>query len=101
MRSTKRDDALSILRREEQALRARGICRAALFGSVARGEERPGSDLDIMIEIDPAAELGVYDYVRLKEFVASLFDGHVDVVNRDALKAHVRPTATADAVYAF
>jgi predicted nucleotidyltransferase len=88
-----RETALRILRHCEPALRARGILRAAVFGSVARGENRPGSDLDIMIEIDPEAPLGVYDYVGLKEYVASLFDGPVDVVSRDALspKAWTRP----------
>jgi uncharacterized protein len=36
-------------------LRAHGVARAALFGSVARGDDRPDSDIDIMIELDPAA----------------------------------------------
>jgi predicted nucleotidyltransferase len=93
--------ALEILRRSEPALRARGVRRAALFGSVARGENRPGSDIDIMIEIDPDAQIGVYDYVGLKEYIAGLFDGPVDVVSRDGLKPYVRPAATADAIYAF
>jgi predicted nucleotidyltransferase len=93
--------ALEILRRSEPALRARGVRRAALFGSVARGENRSGSDIDIMIEIDPEAQIGVYDYVGLKEYIAGLFDGPVDVVSRDGLKPYVRPAATADAIYAF
>jgi len=93
--------ALEILRRSETALRARGVRRVALFGSVARGDNRPGSDIDIMIETDPEAPIGVYDYVDLKEFIASLFDGPVDVVSRDGLKPFVRPAATADAIYAF
>jgi predicted nucleotidyltransferase len=96
-----RHDALEILRRSEAALRARGVRRAALFGSVARGVHRPGSDIDIMIELDPEAPMGVYDYVGLKEYIAGLFDGPVDVVDRDALKPYVRPAATADAIYAF
>ncbi|WP_349643987.1 hypothetical protein [Bradyrhizobium sp. LTSPM299] len=54
-----------------------------------------------MIEIDPDAHLTVFDYVGLKEYIAGLFDRPVDVVNRDTLKSHVRPAATADAVYAF
>jgi predicted nucleotidyltransferase len=77
------------------------VAHAALFGSRARGDDRADSDTDIMIEIDPAARIGVYDYVGLKEYIASLFDGPVDVVNREGLKPYVRPAATADAIYAF
>jgi predicted nucleotidyltransferase len=96
-----KQDAIDVLRRSEAALRARGVRRAALFGSVARGDNRPDSDIDIMIEVDPEAPIGVYEYVALKDYIAGLFDGPVDVVSRDALKPYVRPAATADAVYAF
>ena len=75
--------------------------RAALFGSVARGDNRPDSDIDIMIEINPEAHITVFDYVGLKEYIAGLFDGPVDVVSREGLKPYVRPAATADAIYAF
>jgi len=94
-------DALATLRRYESDLRARGIRHAAVFGSVARGENRSGSDLDIMIDIEPEARITVFDYVGLKEYVAGLFDGPVDVVSIDGLKPHVRPAATANAIYAF
>src|SRR3954464_15956571 len=96
-----RNDALAILRQSESALRARGVCRAALFGSVARGDNRPDSDIDVMVEIDPAAHVGVYDYVALYRVVESLFAGRVDVVSRDALKPYVRRAATAGPIYAF
>jgi len=94
-------DALKTLRRSEQALRDRGVMHAALFGSVARGDNHTKSDIDIMIEIDPAARMTVFDYVDLKDYIAGLFEEPVDVVNREALKSYVRPTATADAIYAF
>ena len=77
------------------------MAHAALFGSRARGDARPDSDTDIMIETDPAARIGVYEYVALKDYIASSFDGPVDVVSRDGLKPFVRPAATADAIYAF
>jgi predicted nucleotidyltransferase len=96
-----RQEIIDRLRENEDALRARGVAHAALFGSRARGDNRPDSDTDIMVEIDPAARIGVWGYAGLKEYIASLFDGPVDVVNRDGLKPYVKPTATADAVYAF
>jgi predicted nucleotidyltransferase len=94
-------EALETLRRSEQALRGHGVKHVALFGSVARGSNRPDSDIDIMIEIDPDARITVFDYVDLKEYIARLFDEPVDVVSREGLKSHVRPAATADAIYAF
>jgi predicted nucleotidyltransferase len=96
-----RQDIIARLRENEAALRARGVSHAALFGSRARGDSRPDSDTDIMIEIDPAARIGVYEYVALKDYIAGLFDGPVDVVSREGLKPYVRPAATADAIYAF
>ena len=54
-----------------------------------------------MIEIAAEAPVGVWEYASLKDYIANLFDGPVDVVSREGLKPYVRPAATADAVYAF
>jgi predicted nucleotidyltransferase len=96
-----REDALRILRQHKPELRARGVYRAAVFGSVSRGEARDESDLDILIELDRAAHLTVFDYVAIKRIVADLFSGRVDVVNAAALKPAVGRSAGRDAVYAF
>jgi predicted nucleotidyltransferase len=94
-------EALETLRRSQRVLRERGVLHAALFGSVARGSHNPNSDIDIMIEIDPDTRMTVFDYVDLKDYIGTLFDQPVDVVNREALKPYIRPAATADAIYAF
>jgi predicted nucleotidyltransferase len=94
-------DIVDILKRNEDALRARGVLHAALFGSRARRDNRADSDTDIMIEVDPEADIGVFDYVELKDYIASLIGGRIDIVNRDALKSSVAPAATGDAIYAF
>ena len=98
---TDRQEIIDRLRQNEAALRARGVSHAALFGSRARGDNRPDSDIDIMIEVDPAAGIGVYEYVALKDYIAALFDRPVDVVSRDGLKPYVKPAVTTDAIYAF
>ena len=61
----------------------------------------PGSDLDILVEFEPGSEGSIYDYVRFKEYVAGLFEGPVDVIDRAALKPHLRAPAARDVVYAF
>jgi uncharacterized protein len=97
----RRDDIIAKLKMAEAALRARGVRRAAVFGSIARGDERADSDIDIMVEFEPGREGSIYEYMNLKEYVAGLFDGPVDVIDRDALKPHLRAPAARDVVYAF
>jgi predicted nucleotidyltransferase len=96
-----REKVIARLRQNEPTLRERGVVHAALFGSRARGDFRAGSDTDILIELDPSARITVFDYAGIKDFIAELLDGPVDVVDRNALKPYVKPAATADAVYAF
>src|SRR5580700_3089650 len=96
-----REEIIARLRENEATLRAREVSHAALFGSRARGDQRPESDTDIMVEFDPAARITVFDYASLKDYIGGLFDGRVDVVNRDGLKPYVKPAATSGAIYAF
>ena len=96
-----REEIIARLRENEATLRRRGVAHAALFGSRARGEQGPDSDTDIMIEIDPDAPVGVWEYAGIKAYIASLFEGRVDVVDREGLKSYVQPAATAEAIYAF
>lgn len=96
-----RQEILARLRENERALRVRGVTHAALFGSSARGDNRAVSDTDIVIEVDPEADTSIYDYAGLKRYVATLFDGPVEVADHEGLKPHVRSRASRDAVYAF
>ena len=96
-----RDAVIAILRAHEAPLRLRGVLRAALFGSTARNEARPDSDLDIMVEIDPSAHVDLYGYAGITRYIAELFPVPVDVAEREMLLEPVRATAETDAVYAF
>lgn len=96
-----RDEAIEILRIHEEALRARGIRHAALFGSTARGEAHVESDVDIVIDLDEDVRLDVYAYVGLCRFIAGLFPVTVDVANRKTLKDRIRTRVERDAIPVF
>jgi uncharacterized protein len=95
----KRDEIIQKLKEREADLRAQGVAHAALFGSIARGDDRPDSDIDILVDLDPAIVVTIFDYAGVKDF--SMFERPVDVVSRENLKPRVRPKAIADAIYAF
>jgi uncharacterized protein len=96
-----RDAALAILQAHQAELRRRGVNHAALFGSVARDQAKPDSDLDVMIDIDTSIVRDVYDYAGVIGYISDLFPMKVDVANREMLKPYVRPSAERDAVHAF
>ena len=65
-------------------LRARGVKTLAVFGSVARGEAEPGSDVDILVEFDRS--VGLFHFIQLKDLLKDLLGGaEVDLVVRDAI----------------
>jgi uncharacterized protein len=89
---------LAKLRDHEPALRERGVSHAALFGSRARGDNHPDSDIDILVEI---GSMSLWGYVGLTQFIGGLFPEPVDVADRSRFKPFVRPTAEREAIYAF
>ena len=93
--------AIGILRTHESELRRLGVAHAAIFGSVARGEERIDSDVDVLVDLDRERQIGVFEYSRLKIYVNELFDGSGDVVNRKTLKPLLRDSILRDSVNAF
>jgi predicted nucleotidyltransferase len=96
-----RQEILDRLRENERALRERGVIHAALFGSRARGDDRPDSDIDILVEIEPQAGIGLFEYVGIKHYLEDLFAARVDIANLAYLKPLVRPRAEREAIYAF
>ena len=61
-----------VLRAHEAEIRARGVTRLCLFGSMARGEAGPESDVDLLAAIESGAKFSLIDLVRLQYFLGDL-----------------------------
>ena len=93
------DNVLDTLRTHESELRRLGVSHAAVFGSVARGDARADSDIDVLVELDQERPVGIVEYARLKLYINEILDG--DVLNRRTLKPLLRESILRDAVHAF
>lgn len=72
--------------------------RIRLFGSIARGDAGPSSDVDILVEPTPGSSLSLTDLVRLEAGLEALFERHVDVVTPGGLDDRVRKAADREGV---
>ena len=92
-----RDHVIATLRAHERELKAAGIARLRLFGSVARGEA--GNDVDLVAEFDKA--LSLIDVVGLENRLSDLLGRPVDLSQERMLKPRVRANVDREAVLAF
>ena len=62
----------------------------SVFGSMARGDDRPDSDVDILVAFQPDAPIGLIEYARLMEDLSELMGRKVDLVSKKYLKPLIR-----------
>ena len=93
-----REQTIRILSAHADEMRELGIVRLAIFGSVARDQDRPDSDIDLLVDIDDARRFSLLDHVGLTHFFEDVLGQPVDVVRRQALKPFLRDAILAEAV---
>lgn len=74
--------------------RQHGVTYAAVFGSLARGEDRPQSDIDILVRL--GRPTGMIGYMQLIEGLEERLQKKVDLVTEQSLNKHVRPHVLPD-----
>ena len=92
------DQAIAILHPHRDELRRRGVRTLGLFGSVARGEARPDSDVDLLVDFEIV--VGLFEFPELKELLESWLGRPVDLVPRDGIKRQLRAAILAEVVRA-
>jgi predicted nucleotidyltransferase len=82
-------------------LRAKGVLHAAVFGSVARGEARPDSDVDVLVEIDPEKRIGMFAFTGIELDLCELMGKRVEIASVNALKPYAKGAILREKVDAF
>jgi predicted nucleotidyltransferase len=79
--------------------RRNDVTRLRLFGSTSRGEERPESDIDLIVDF--GAPKGFFELIRLEDELQAVFDRQVDLVTEPGLSPHLRRSILASAYVIF
>ena len=96
----KRDEALSILRRRQAELRRLGIDHLYLFGSTARDESQPDSDVDLFFD-HAEGSLGLFQLMDIKETAARILGRKTDIMTRRSLHPRLKERIEASALQVF
>jgi len=95
-----RDQVIQKLQVNRGLLKEFSVRSLAVFGSVVRGEARPDSDVDILVEFEPDARIGLFAFARLQRRLSEILGRPVDLVTPDALHKALRNSILEEAVYA-
>jgi len=92
---------IATLLAHQAELRRAGIRHLSLFGSVARGEAEPGSDVDLVVELDPQARIGLFALGALERRLTELIGRPVDLLPEPIEKPRLRAKIERDRRRAF
>jgi predicted nucleotidyltransferase len=95
-----REQVISSLRAHEPALHRSGVCRLYLFGSVAREQARPDSDVDLFFDTDNP-RFSLIELVDVQERITAILGVESDVMTRASLHPLLRPQIEAEAMQVF
>lgn len=93
-----RDEVLRLLSASKPDLARFHVRSLSVFGSVARNEATPGSDIDLLVEF--AEPVGLFEFVRLRRFLESTLGAPVDLATSSALREEMRSRILAEAIRA-
>ncbi|MBT8366389.1 MAG: nucleotidyltransferase family protein [Deltaproteobacteria bacterium] len=92
-----KDEILSLLVQNKSELENKfKVRRMALFGSYARGDQKPDSDVDILVDIDPSVGL---EFVKLADQIEQLLGLPVELVSKRAIKPDKLKYIEQDLIY--
>lgn len=93
--------AIAKLKEQEDAIRALGATSLYLFGSTARDEARPDSDIDVFIEYDPDAHFSLFELAGIEVLITEALGVEAEVTTRNSLHPLLRKRIESSAIRVF
>ncbi|MEW6492937.1 MAG: nucleotidyltransferase family protein [Cyanobacteriota bacterium] len=95
----KRDEVLAIVATHREQLQKMGVKSLQLFGSVARDEARPDSDVDFLVEFE--RPVGLFEFIEVRLYLEDILECSVDMGTVKALREHLREPVLTDVIRAL
>ena len=92
---------VSRIREIEGELRAVGVQSLSVFGSVARGDDRPDSDIDVSVIVDANSGFSLLDLMKVKNLLADYVKRDVDIVTEPVRNSRLQENIEKDRLVAF
>ncbi len=91
-------DVRLVIERHKARIRALGVSRLGLFGSFVRGEQRPDSDVDVLVDFERGRK--TFDnFIELASLLEELFQRPVELVTPESISPYIRPYIESEVEY--
>jgi predicted nucleotidyltransferase len=95
-----KEQVLTILKKKGNVLRAFHVKALYLFGSIVRGDEKQTSDIDLLVEFEHEAHIGLFEFSRLQRTLSEMLGCRVDLATSEALHKEMKKQILEEAVRA-
>ena len=95
----KRDEILTIVRTHQKSLQKLGVKSLSLFGSAARNQIKPDSDVDFLVEFD--SPVGLFGLFQVQHYLEEILERSVDLGTLKALRENLRKPVLEEAIRVF
>jgi predicted nucleotidyltransferase len=96
-----RNDALKRLRAHESELKRAGLQSLFLFGSTSRGDANRSSDVDLLCDLQDSDDVGLLEFIRIRDHLSDLLDRPIDLVERRAMRPRIRERVEREMIRIF